>query len=68
MGGRAQGYRRPRAPSLAAAGRRMSFAGMVTGTHQRAQSHDAAITELRRRNHQRQDSHSALEEDVEAEK
>lgn len=41
---------------------------MVTGTHQRAQSHDAAISELRRRDHQRQQSQNALEEDVEGEK
>lgn len=68
VGGRAQGYRRPRAPSLADVGRRRSFAEMVTGTHQRAQSHDAAISELRRRDHQRQQSQNALEEDVEGEK
>lgn len=68
VGGRAQGHRRPRAPSLASGGRRRSFAEIVTGTHQRAQSHDAAIAELRRRDHQRKQSHNALEEDVEFEK
>lgn len=67
IGGRAQGYTRPRAPSLASGTRRRSFAEIVTGTHQRTQSHDATIAELRKRDHERKQSHNALDESVEDE-
>ena len=64
-GGRAQGRARPRAPSIREAGRKMSIAEMVTGAHGRTQSRDNTIADLRKRDHHRQMSNSALEEEEE---
>jgi len=61
-GGRAQGYTRPRGPSLGKTGRRMSLVEMIGAGHARKQSQDT-IAQLRRRDHQRKESSSALEEE-----
>lgn len=66
-GGRAKGETRPRAPSLRDSARRESFVKILTRSHSRSQSqsHDDAVTELRKRAHQRTNSSISVVEESE---
>lgn len=57
-GGRAKGEIRPRAPSLRDSARRQSFVNIIARSHSRSQSHDEAVSDLRKRAHQR--THSSI--------